>query len=63
MKETSSDKSLKTKNRDSRTTKSGSPKKEYKKPELIHYGKIKDLTLGGSPGQFDTGNVDAEQPQ
>jgi len=30
-------------------------KKEYKKPQLKSYGKLKDITLGGSPGAGDSG--------
>ncbi|MCH7928423.1 MAG: hypothetical protein IID03_10650 [Candidatus Dadabacteria bacterium] len=37
-------------------------KKEYKKPQLKSYGKLKDITLGGSPGGGDSGgNFGIEQ--
>ena len=35
-------------------------KKEYKKPKITNYGKLKDLTLGGSPGISDSGNPDTQ---
>ncbi len=37
-------------------------KKEYKKPQLKSYGKLKDITLGGSPGGGDSGNPDTQLP-
>jgi len=36
-------------------------KKEYKKPQLKSYGKLKDITLGGSPGLNDSGNPFLEE--
>ena len=36
-------------------------KKEYKKPQLKSYGKLKDITLGGSPGGGDSSNPFVEQ--
>ncbi|HSG31730.1 MAG TPA: hypothetical protein VLB82_09310 [Thermodesulfobacteriota bacterium] len=39
-----------------------SNKKLYKKPELKNYGKLKDITLGGSPGGGDSGNPGVELP-
>ena len=37
-------------------------KKEYKKPQLKSYGKLKDITLGGSPGASDSGATGTELP-
>ena len=37
-------------------------KKEYKKPQLKSYGKLKDITLGGSPGGGDSGATGTELP-
>jgi hypothetical protein len=37
-------------------------KKEYKKPQLKSYGKLKDITLGGSLGPGDTGNPGIQEP-
>lgn len=37
-------------------------KKEYKMPKIIQYGKLKDITLGGSPGTGDSGNPFVELP-
>jgi len=31
-------------------------KKEYKKPQLKNYGKLKDIVLGGTLGTEDSGN-------
>jgi len=43
--------------------KSGKPNKNvYKKPEIKNYGKLKDITLGGSPGGADSGNPNVELP-
>jgi len=37
-------------------------KKEYKKPQLKSYGKLKDITLGGSPGSGDSGSETTRDP-
>lgn len=37
-------------------------KKEYKTPVIIEYGKLKDITLGGSPGSGDSGAPGIQQP-
>jgi len=39
-----------------------SNKKDYKKPQLKSYGKLKDITLGGTLGLHDSGNPTVEQP-
>ena len=36
-------------------------KKEYTKPQLKSYGKLKDITLSGSPGTGDSGNPGLER--
>ncbi len=38
-----------------------SNKKDYKKPQLKSYGKLKDITLGGSPDTGDSGLPGIEQ--
>ncbi|NIU87997.1 MAG: hypothetical protein GWN56_12195 [Nitrosopumilaceae archaeon] len=37
-------------------------KREYKKPTLKDYGKLKDITMGGSPGTGDSGNPTLFEP-
>ena len=34
----------------------------YKKPQIKNYGKLKDITLGGSPGGGDSGAPGTELP-
>jgi len=36
-------------------TPDNSKKKEYRRPRILNYGKLKDIVLGGSPGPGDTG--------
>lgn len=36
-------------------------KKEYKKPQLKSYGKLKDITFAGSPGTGDSADAGVEQ--
>ncbi len=38
-----------------------SNKKDYKKPQLKSYGKLKDITIGGSPNTGDSGGPTIEQ--
>ena len=37
-------------------------KKAYSRPRLWHYGDLRSLTLGGSPGTGDSGAVYTEDP-
>jgi len=37
-------------------------KKDYKKPQLKSYGKLKDITLGGTDGVDDSANIFVERP-
>ncbi len=36
-------------------------KKNYKKPELVSLGDIRDVTMGGSFGSGDSGNPGSEK--
>ncbi len=38
-----------------------SEKRDYKKPQLKSYGKLKEIKLGGSPGIGDSGNPTLQQ--
>ena len=35
----------------------GRARRPYATPRLVSYGKLRDVTLGGSPGMFDSGSV------
>jgi hypothetical protein len=44
---------------------SGGPvarKQPYAAPKLVSYGKLSDVTLGGSPGMFDSGSTSSKKP-
>ena len=32
------------------------PKRPYSRPSLVRYGKLQDVTLGGTPGNTDSGS-------
>ena len=43
--------------------KTGKPnKRAYQKPQIKIYGKLKDITLGGSPGSGDSSNNGTQLP-
>ena len=39
-----------------------SARKHYTPPQLVNHGELRSLTLGGSPGTGDSGNMN-EDPQ
>jgi hypothetical protein len=41
---------------------SGEGKRPYTSPRLVSYGRLRDVTLGGSPGMFDSGSVSTRKP-
>jgi len=38
-------------------TPDNSKKKEYRQPRILNYGKLKDIALGGSVGNADSGGA------
>ena len=38
-------------------TPDNSKKKEYRRPRILNYGKLKDIALGPSPGTGESGDI------
>jgi hypothetical protein len=36
-------------------------KRRYAAPKLVSYGKLRDVTLGGSPGMWDSGSANIKK--
>jgi hypothetical protein len=37
-------------------------KRRYATPRLVTYGRLREITLGGSPGMFDSGSLATKKP-